>query len=281
MVVGIIDHATGTRDIRRLAWLGRAQQAAADHRRRRDGEHGGAAAVPRFRRQGGRLRNRAAQPDHWARAAPYRARRHRARLGVHHHLQPAVPVGRVRPQGPAEPSTRVAEMHARVSTFLSPPAHPGRGGPAVRAVAVAAGQRRSTPTPTRCPADGDYDLALWHGLGLPLLLSALVLGVGTAAFFGRSPAAPRRRCDLPLGNADRIYDAASAGVDVLSVRLTAVTQRGSIPATQSAILATLVLVPVVGAGPGRPRSTGLRAVGLAAPGGGRAARCWRPRSARP
>ena len=61
MVVGIIDHTTGTRDIRRLAWLGQRQQAAARHRRRRHGEHGGAAAVPRLRRQGSRLRNPLAQ----------------------------------------------------------------------------------------------------------------------------------------------------------------------------------------------------------------------------
>ena len=61
MVVGIIDHTTGTRDIRRLAWLGHAQHAAARHRRRRHGEHGGAAAVPRLRRQGSRLRNPLAQ----------------------------------------------------------------------------------------------------------------------------------------------------------------------------------------------------------------------------
>ena len=36
------------------------------------------------------------------------------------------------------------------------------------------------------PGGAHYDLALWHGLGLPLLLSALVLAVGTAAFFGRA-----------------------------------------------------------------------------------------------
>ncbi len=35
------------------------------------------------------------------------------------------------------------------------------------------------------PGGMDYDLALWHGLNLPLLLSVLVLATGTAAFFGR------------------------------------------------------------------------------------------------
>jgi multicomponent Na+:H+ antiporter subunit A len=35
------------------------------------------------------------------------------------------------------------------------------------------------------------------------------------------------------------------GLDILAVRLTAVTQRGSLPATQSVILSTLVLVPII------------------------------------
>ena len=63
MVVGVIDHATGTRDIRRLAWLGHRSRGVFDHRRRRGGQHGRAAAVPGLRRQGSRLRNRPAQPD--------------------------------------------------------------------------------------------------------------------------------------------------------------------------------------------------------------------------
>ncbi|PRC51915.1 hypothetical protein C6A85_61610, partial [Mycobacterium sp. ITM-2017-0098] len=49
---------------------------------------------------------------------------------------------------------------------------------------------------------------------------------------------------LPLANADRIYDAVLRSADILSVRLTALGQRGSIPATQSVILATLVVVPL-------------------------------------
>src|SRR5262249_37829170 len=40
-------------------------------------------------------------------------------------------------------------------------------------------------------------------------------------------------------------DAALRGLDRVSVRLTAFTHRGSIPATQSVILSTLVLVPVI------------------------------------
>ena len=50
---------------------------------------------------------------------------------------------------------------------------------------------------------------------------------------------------MPLGNADRIYDAVVRSADALSLRVTGLTQRGSIPATQSVILSTLIVVPVV------------------------------------
>ena len=94
------------------------------------------------------------------------------------------------------------------------------------------------------PGGTDYHLALWHGVNLPLLLSALVLGAGTAAFLGRARLRRFPVGYLPLGNADRIYDAVLRGADVAAVRLTALTQRGSIPATQAAILSTLVLLPM-------------------------------------
>ena len=140
MVVGVIDHATGTRDIRRLAWLGTAQQAAVDHRGRRDGQYGRAAAVPGLRRQGGRFRNPGTQRVAGRRGALC-AGRHRARLGVHHHLQPAFPVGRVRAKGKA-----VAQQAGRgdappAGQFPGRPGHPGRSRPGVRAVAGRARQR--------------------------------------------------------------------------------------------------------------------------------------------
>jgi len=95
------------------------------------------------------------------------------------------------------------------------------------------------------PGSEKYELALWHGLGAPLLLSVLVLAVGATAYFGRARLRRVRTVRYPLGNADRIYDATLRGLDLASVRLTAFTQRGSIPATQSVILSTLVLVPLI------------------------------------
>ena len=102
-------------------------------------------------------------------------------------------------------------------------------------------------------------------MNLPLLLSILVLAAGVAAFVGRHRlrAAPGSGY-LPLGNADRIYDAVIRGTDVFAVRLTALTQRGSIPATQAVILSTLVLLPIAMLVLGARDRPAPRAVGLAA-----------------
>ena len=95
------------------------------------------------------------------------------------------------------------------------------------------------------PGSTGYHLGLWHGVNLPLLLSALVLATGVVMFVVRERVKALHIPYLPLGNADRMYDAAIRGTDRFAARLTAFTQRGSIPATQAAILSTLVLFPVV------------------------------------
>jgi multicomponent Na+:H+ antiporter subunit A len=243
MVVGVIDHATGTRDIRRLAWLG-------------------ARSRPLLIISVGATASMAALPPFLgfvAKEADFETVLHSPTLGA---AAPYVLAGIVLGsvfttayslrflfgafgrKGAAEPSRRVAEMHRPPTTLLLPPA-----------VLAASGLLLGLwPTPLddaldnyagTLPGGEHYKLALWHGLGLPLLLSVLVLAVGTAVYFGRDGLRRIRTVREPLGNADRFYDAAVRGLDLLSVRLTATTQRGSIPATQSVILSTLVLVPMI------------------------------------
>ncbi len=243
MVVGVIDHATGTRDIRRLAWLGQrsrpllviAVAATASM-----------AALPPFL-------------GFVAKEADLETVLHSSDLGA------AAPyvlagivlgsvfttiyslrflVGAFGRKGLPQPSKRVSEMHRPPTTFLAAPAILAGAGLLFGLWPTKLDEMLDTYADT-VPGGDHYELALWHGFGLPLLLSALVLAVGAAAFFGRARLRRVRTARAPLGNADRIYDAALRGADLLSVRLTAATQRGSIPATQSVILCTLVLVPVI------------------------------------
>jgi len=242
MVVGVIDHATGTRDIRRLAWLGQRSRPLLIIA---VGATASMAALPPFL-------------GFVAKEADFETVAHAPSLGA---AAPYVLAGIVLGsvfttiyslrfllgafgrKGLPEPSKRVTEMHRTATTFLIPPAILAVAGLVFGVWPAGLDQVLDTYADT-VPGSEKYQLALWHGFGAPLLLSALVLAVGTAAFFGRARLRRLRTARTPLGNADRAYDAALRGLDLVSVRLTASIQRGSIPATQSVILSTLVLVPV-------------------------------------
>jgi len=247
MVVGVIDHATGTRDIRRLAWLGRrmpalfaiAAAAAASM-----------AALPPFL-------------GFVAKEADFESIAHSQSLGG---WAPVVLAGvatgslfttiyslrflwgAFARKGFHGPSIPVANLHRPPALFLVSPAILAAAG---LAFGIAPGRLDdaldgyAASLPAAGAADGHYTLALWHGFGLPLLLSALIVTIATTAFFTQSRLRHARAGTWrPLANADRIYDAVLRGADVASVRLTAVTQRGSIPVTQAVILSTLVLFPM-------------------------------------
>ncbi|MFE6920164.1 Na+/H+ antiporter subunit A [Nocardia sp. NPDC057663] len=124
------------------------------------------------------------------------------------------------------------------------------GPPAVLAVAGLAGgldtpvvDRWLSPYATSLPGVLDTHLALWHDFTGPLALTVLIVAAGTALFLIRGrigePAHPR------LGNADRNYDAALRAMDRLSLRITGTVQSGSLPASQAAILGTLIVLPTI------------------------------------
>ncbi|WP_430782879.1 Na+/H+ antiporter subunit A [Actinoplanes sp. G11-F43] len=82
-------------------------------------------------------------------------------------------------------------------------------------------------------------LALWHGLGVPLLLSVLVVAGGLALFrlMPAGKAGPK-----PGGG---VYERIMTGMDRLAVEVTGATQRGSLPF----YLATILVVLIATAGP--------------------------------
>ena len=270
MVVGIIDHSTGTRDIRTAGLARRPTPSAAGHRHRRHRQHGGTATLPRLRRQGGGPRPRSPTAASLGAAAPW------VLAGVAfgsvfttiYSLR--FLYGAFARKGRARPSQRVAEMHRPPNDL------PRRPGDTRRAAGLVFGI---------WPAGLDHVLDEYADT-VPgrCRLPPRTVARGEPAAAAVGPGARRRHrrllragtgCGapgwryLPLGNADRIYDAVIRGTDVFAVRLTALTQRGSIPATQAVILSTLVLLPTVDAGARRARPSRTRAVGLASAGGRR------------
>ncbi|KAA0110810.1 Na+/H+ antiporter subunit A [Mycolicibacterium sp. P1-5] len=248
MVVGVIDHSTGTRDIRRLAWLGHRMPAlfviAA-------AATASMAALPPFL-------------GFVAKEADFETIAHSQSLGG---WAPVVLAGVVTGsifttiyalrflwgafarKGAHGPTILVANLHRPPFAFLMAPAILAAAGlffGVVPRYLETALDGYAATMPAAGADDGHYTLELWHGFNLPLLLSALVLAIGIGAFIGRERLRLAQLGSwLPLGNADRIYDAVIRGADIASVRLTAITQRGSIPVTQSVILSTLVLFPVI------------------------------------
>jgi multicomponent Na+:H+ antiporter subunit A len=91
------------------------------------------------------------------------------------------------------------------------------------------------------PAENDYHLALWHGLGTPLYLSAAAICAGVALFAAREPVV---RLQLATARIEpsRLYDALVRGVDRGALQLTGTTQRGSMPVYVGVILLSLIAI---------------------------------------
>jgi multicomponent Na+:H+ antiporter subunit A len=94
----------------------------------------------------------------------------------------------------------------------------------------------AAPYATAYPGE-DYHLALWHGLGLPLLFSAIAVVGGLLVF--RAPL-PERRSPL---DAQRGYDGLIAGLGRVATGVTGRLQVGSLPFYLGTILVVVILLP--------------------------------------
>ncbi|MFP3913923.1 MAG: hydrogen gas-evolving membrane-bound hydrogenase subunit E [Actinomycetota bacterium] len=90
---------------------------------------------------------------------------------------------------------------------------------------------------------GEEHLALWHGLGLPLLLSALALAGGWIIW--RRPLAGLHRLTARLPDAARVYGSSLTSLNRLADRLTGILQNGSLPIYLGVIITTAVVAPGV------------------------------------
>ena len=111
------------------------------------------------------------------------------------------------------------------------------------------------------PAVGPVRLALWHGVNLPLALSALALAGGLALFLGRARIAPVLAWGGRLPSGADAYHWALAALNRGADRLTGLVQNGSLPTYAGVILTTAALLTtgalVAGGGwPGWPALVG-------------------------
>lgn len=109
----------------------------------------------------------------------------------------------------------------------------------------------------------DYELALWHGLGLALGLTALAIGAGVGLYYAFGRSFPARGVRWRVLDAQRAYDAvieaALAGAHAVTRRV----QIGSLPVYLGVIAVMVLVLPgtalaaglIGGRGPSEPVST--------------------------
>jgi multicomponent Na+:H+ antiporter subunit A len=96
------------------------------------------------------------------------------------------------------------------------------------------------------PGENAYHLQLWHGLTPELGLSVIAIGLGSLLFVARTPVARvQARMGVTYSASEAYWDTVGA-VDRLAVRVTGVTQRGVLPFYLGVIF--VVFISVVSAG---------------------------------
>lgn len=93
------------------------------------------------------------------------------------------------------------------------------------------------------PGAHEAELTLWHGVGLPLVLTLVTLTAGAALFVAREPVARAQAALAHDWSLERAYRGGMRLLDRTAVEVTGVVQRGSAAAYLAIILVVLVLLP--------------------------------------
>ncbi|SDB91568.1 multisubunit sodium/proton antiporter, MrpA subunit /multisubunit sodium/proton antiporter, MrpB subunit [Sanguibacter gelidistatuariae] len=260
LTVGIVDAATGTRDLRRLTGVGRAMPLTAVA-----GVLATASMIG-FPPLAGYVAKEAALEalvhdgvpvgPSWLGTLVVAAVAVGSLLTVAYGLRfvwGAFATKKLPPAIPIAPYT--AEGHV-VETTMIDPAHIKRQsplliGPAltlavlglVTAAAPSLGEKLLAPHAASYGVGEPGHLTLWGGVGPALLLTVAILGLGGVLFWQRRTV-ERFQASLPHPvEADRVYRRSMRLLDDFAADVTAVTQRGSLPFYLGAILIVLVIGP--------------------------------------
>jgi multicomponent Na+:H+ antiporter subunit A len=245
LVVGIVDHNAGTRDLRRLSGVGRALPVV-----------GVAACVA-----GASMAGLPPLVGFVAKESVYAALLDVAQGGDGTGLGPfmgwLVVFGVVLGSGltaaytarflwgafAIKPGMEPSPVVAAPAGFVAAPVLLA-GLSLVFGFAGSAGTALLTPLLEQYPTGAHVpELALWHGLGLALLLSLASLAIGLTLFWLREPFGQIQSALSQSASAERGYRWSVRALDRTAVEVTGMTQRGSVGIYLSVILAVVVLLP--------------------------------------
>ncbi|MFB9234417.1 Na+/H+ antiporter subunit A [Plantactinospora siamensis] len=245
LVAGVVDHATGTRDIQRLSGLGRRMPLLATSAVLAAASMAGVPPLLGF------VGKEAAVHALLPRPAVLVAVLAGAALTAAYSARFVWGAFGTRPGRPATP------VHRPGPVLLAPPAVLAGAGLLLGALAGPLdGQLAAYPD--RFPGT-PYHLALWPGWTPALGLSVLALVVGGALFALRARLAPvldRLRAPVP---GSTVYARATQLLDRFALEVTGATQRGSLPQYLGTILTVLVVLAGTVLLVGRPWPATVRA----------------------
>lgn len=89
-------------------------------------------------------------------------------------------------------------------------------------------------------------LELWHGFTIELAITAGIIALGLIMFFAREPVSKLQARVPALIDGERTYRYIISGIDWTAHRVTAALQRGQLPYYLGVIIVTALLVPTVG-----------------------------------
>ncbi len=235
LVVGVIDHATGTRDLRELSGLGRSAPAVALTAGLALASMAGLPPTLGF--VGKEVAFTAyAGGDPWevvvlvvlvAGSVLTVAYSGRFLLGAFG----------TRPGMPPTP------VHHLPAGILAPPALLAVAG-VVLGVGSKALEPYLVPYTLAWPADAyPATLGLWHGVNLALGLSLLTLTLGVLVVLARDRVEVLQDAVPPLPDAERAYGRVLRATDRSSLEITVALHRGSLPLSLAAVLLVLVALP--------------------------------------
>ncbi|MFC7341414.1 hydrogen gas-evolving membrane-bound hydrogenase subunit E [Saccharopolyspora griseoalba] len=230
LVAGMVDHQTGTRDIRKLSGIGRAQPALAVVAGLAAASMAGLPPLVGFL---GKEAAFSSFDDPVLLAGLVLGSAFTAAYTLRMWLGTFTTKER-----PGPTTVKPGELQALIPTALPALAGLALGIGYPLADALAGAFAKSFPA-----SANPYHLALWHGVNPPLLMSAIALAGGVVLHAYRDPlTAMRRRWPQPL-NAQRGYERLTGLLERVAVAVTARLQVGSLPTYLGIILVTVLVVP--------------------------------------